>query len=66
MLIENNISGILVPVGNEEKLANALERLLADRQWAGLIGQNARRVADLVRPQKIYEEWKMYLDGFVK
>jgi glycosyltransferase involved in cell wall biosynthesis len=44
-LIEDGISGLLVPPGDCQSLANALLRLNADRIWARHIGESARRKA---------------------
>lgn len=44
-LIEDGISGILVPPGNSEALSKGLLRLRSDRMWAVQIGQAARQRA---------------------
>jgi glycosyltransferase involved in cell wall biosynthesis len=42
-LIADGIHGLLVPPGDEEKLAEAIERLLTDRELAQRLGTAARR-----------------------
>lgn len=64
-LIENEVSGILVPVGDEKSLAKAMVRVLRDGELAQRLGQNARMLAERVSPQKIYEEWKSYVTELI-
>ncbi len=65
-LIENEVSGILVPVGNEEELANAMLRVLQNPALAERLGENAKALAEKVSPRKIYEEWKDYATELMK
>lgn len=66
MLIEDRISGILVPVGDEQRLAEAMERLLKDRESAKEMGENAKKIIEKVSPYQVYEEWKHYVEELVK
>jgi len=44
-LIEDSLSGLLVPPGNPTVLAEAIERLLLNPSFAALLGAGARKVA---------------------
>lgn len=66
MLIENDISGLLVPVGDEEALAEAMDNLLMDDMRARRLGKNARQIINKVSPEKIYQEWKIYVDELIE
>lgn len=61
-LIEEGISGFLVPVGDDKRLAEAMERVLSDKELAGRLSANAERLSEKVRPLKIYEEWRDYAE----
>lgn len=61
MLIDDGVSGMLIPVGNEEKLAEEMEHLLSDREFAETLGRNAAKIVDKISPYKVYEEWKEYV-----
>ena len=63
MLIEDGISGLLVPVGNEKGLAEAMERVLMDESLAETMAENAGKTADKVNPLTVYEEWKEYVEA---
>jgi glycosyltransferase involved in cell wall biosynthesis len=41
-LIEHQVTGILIPPGDPEKLAEALTKISRNIEWANQIGQNAR------------------------
>ena len=66
MLIEDGISGRLVPVGDEEGIAKAMEQLLDDRKLAVLMGKNAKQIAEKADPRRVYEEWKSYVEQIIK
>ena len=65
-LIEDGKTGILVKVGDEEELANAMRRLLSDKEYAAILGQNAKMLADKVSPDKVYEEWKAFVNALIE
>jgi glycosyltransferase involved in cell wall biosynthesis len=44
-LIEHGVHGLLVPPGNAEAAAEAIARLLADREFASALGSAARERA---------------------
>jgi glycosyltransferase involved in cell wall biosynthesis len=54
--VEDGVTGLLVPPANAAVLAQALERLLADRPWAARMGAAGReRVARGFQPVAIWE-----------
>lgn len=61
-LIEDGVSGLLVPVGDEDRLAEAMARLLGERELARSMAENAAKVAERVSPLRIYKEWKEYVE----
>lgn len=65
-LVEDGKTGLLVKIGDEEGLANAMRRLLSDSEFADLLGQNARKLADKVSPDKVYEEWKTFVNALIE
>lgn len=56
-LIENGVSGVLFSAGNPEELISAVKKIMEDPDFAGFLGENARKSA-LVRhnPESIYHE----------
>lgn len=65
-LIEDGVSGLLVPVGDEEKLAKAIVRVLGDSQLWEKLGRNGMEIRKRVSPDIIYKEWKEFVEALVK
>lgn len=65
-LIENGVSGILIPVRDEEELAASIRLLLENKELAETLGKKAAELAKKVSPERIYEEWKSYVEELTK
>ena len=66
MLIQNNVSGILTPVGDVGALSGALKYILEDPHRAECMGQKARLIKDKVNPERISKEWLDYIEEIVE
>ena len=44
--IQNEVSGILTPVGDQKALAQAMSRVADDPDWAERLGQNAIKIKE--------------------
>lgn len=62
MLIQNGENGLLVPVGDELKMAEAILNLIEDRQLAAYLGENARNICKEADIETVYRKWKQYID----
>ncbi len=60
-LIEDGENGLLVPVGDAYALADAMRKLLSDEELAHKIGENARKLAKELAPERVDREWEEYL-----
>lgn len=60
-LISNNQNGILVPIDDEDKMKEAIERILDNKELANTLSLNASKISVKLHPQKILEEWKKYI-----
>lgn len=65
-LIQNNYNGILVPVGDVNKMQEKLQFLLNNLQEADRMGINAMKTSDIYMPEKVYEEWQNCLENLMK
>ncbi|HDR7256493.1 TPA: glycosyltransferase [Bacillus paranthracis] len=61
MLIDNYKNGILVPVGDEEMLADGLRYLLSDYSNAMSMGMEAKKVINKVNESSIVSDWENYI-----
>lgn len=60
-LIENNVNGLLIPVGDEKALIQAMGRILNDEAFGRRIAENARSIGAKLDPSVIYKRWERYL-----
>lgn len=61
-LIENEKNGLLVPKGDVDAIVAAMERMLADREFAERCGQEAHKICERLAPERIYEEWELFIE----
>ena len=61
-VIENEKNGLLVPVGDTNKLANAMKRLIADKDFARELGNNAKRSSKFYSAEKVIGKWEKVIE----
>lgn len=64
-LIQNGENGILVPVGNEEKMTEAMRRVLEDKMLKEKLAKNAVQIQERLTSDKIYGEWEKMILSIV-
>ncbi len=57
-LIDSAINGILVPIGDVDGFAKAIEDLILDEKLTNQIGNNAKNIRDNLSPSKVYSKWE--------
>lgn len=60
-LITNNENGILIPVCNEKALADAINNVFSDSEFAQTIGKKAKISADVFKTETVMKQWEEYL-----
>ena len=53
---------LLVPVGNEEALANAMQKVLSDEKFAMELGRNSMKIRERLSLGKVCKQWYDYLE----
>ena len=61
MVITPEENGILVPVGDEDALAKAINRLIENPALADKMGRNAAKIGEKAGADVIFKEWEDYL-----
>lgn len=61
MVIENDFNGILTPVGNDIKFADAIIDVLSNPEKADMLGKNARLLYEKLKVETIAQEWEKLL-----
>lgn len=64
-VIDDGISGRLIPVGDQSTLAGTMLELLRDKESIREMGEKARAKAEKFRPQAVFRQWKNYLETVV-
>lgn len=62
-LIEDGKNGILVPVGDEKALAEAMKKILLNPELEKRLGEEAFLIQDKMEPAKVCRLWEEYLCG---
>lgn len=66
LLMEGKENGILVPVGDAEKMAKAMKQILENEEAWHKYSQNAYTIGNLLHPEKVNVEWENYLFSVIK
>lgn len=61
-LIKEGENGLLVPVGDQTALENALRRVLADDTLRQKLGANATRIQRKLSSEIIYKKWEEFIE----
>ena len=65
-VIRNMKNGLLIPIKDEKALANAMIKLIEDRDLALTLGKEARNIADIANTKAIAEQWVSYIQSILK
>ncbi len=65
-LIGHGVNGLLTPVGDQEKLREALEQVMGDPEMADALGKEAARIREDYGTETVYGSWERYLGGLVR
>lgn len=64
-VIDDGISGRLVPVGDEQSLSGTMLELLKDSAKRHKMGKHAMERAEKFRPEAIFEQWRQYVEAVI-
>lgn len=66
MLLQHEISGLLVPIEDQNALAEAMDRILGDINLAEKLSKQAKKRAEDFMPDQVFEQWKQYIESICK
>ncbi len=61
-VIRDGENGFLIPVGDEDGLADRMTRLIEDKELQKKFSDNARKIQEVASIDAIYKQWKDYLE----
>lgn len=56
-LVQDGENGLLIPIQDEDAMAQAIRRVLSDEELAQTLGRNALKVRQTLAPEAIYDRW---------
>ena len=62
-LIRQDENGILIPVDDEKKLKDQLERLMSDADLRDRLGKEATKISKILSPDIVNAKWKEYIES---
>jgi glycosyltransferase involved in cell wall biosynthesis len=63
LLIKNKVNGLLVPANNPDKLAEAMDYMLSNKEDSDKMAANAINITKEFEEEKIYAEWEKLING---
>lgn len=60
-LINNNVNGILVPVGDDKKMSDAMDKILSDKEFADMLSMNSHKIYDVFKCETVIKEWENFI-----
>lgn len=64
-VIEDGVNGLLVPIKEEAPMADAICRLIEDREFAEKLGGEAARIRERANTEDVFRQWERYLQSVV-
>ncbi len=61
-VMQNGYNGLLVPIKDEDRLAEGICYLIEHPKEAQEMGRNARKVAQIANGRAIFEQWRDYIE----
>ena len=64
-LIQDGENGLIVPIGDAERLADAMIYMLDNPEKADRMGEQAQNITQRLAPEKIFAQWLEYIDTYL-
>lgn len=64
-IIDDKENGLLVPVGDIERLSESFEMVLSNKEFATVLGKNAKRISLNLSSENIYDRWEVYIKNII-
>ena len=61
-IMTNEEDGLLIPIKDEQALADGINRLIENPDLAERLGTEARKIADRANGRAVYEQWRDYIE----
>ncbi len=65
-LMEDKVNGLIIPVGDQKALEQAMDRLLGDPAYMERLGREAARIQERLEPERVNRLWQEYFETIMK
>lgn len=65
-VMKDGENGLLIPIKDEDRMAEGICWLIEHPEEAEHMGDNARKIADIANGQAIFEQWRDYINELTK
>lgn len=65
-VMTNEVDGLLVPIKDENAMAEGINRLIEDRELAEKLGDNARKISDRINGPAVIAQWRDYIEEVIE
>ena len=64
--MQNEKNGLLIPIKDEDAMAEGLCRLIEDRELAERLGDEARKIEEITNAEAVFIQWRDYLEEVIE
>lgn len=64
-VMTDNVNGLLIPIKDEDRLVEGINRLIEDKELAERLGEEASKIVDRINTKAIFEQWMDYIKEVV-
>lgn len=61
-VMEDGVSGLLIPIKDQKALEDGINRLIEEPEYAEQLGRHARRIADIANGKAVFGQWRDYIE----
>lgn len=65
-LITDGENGVIIPAGDTKALANAMDKLLGEPEYAERLGREAAKIQRRLAPERVNRIWQKYFESIMK
>lgn len=65
-LMEDGVNGLIIPVGDQKALEQAMDKLLSDPAYLEQLGREAARIQERLAPERVNRLWQEFFESVMR
>ena len=61
-VMEDGVSGLMVPIKDPKAMEEGINRLIENPQLGQRLGRNARKIGEIANGTAVFEQWRDYIE----